>query len=85
MFVGSLNNLKRLNGAHFMLKTKTHTNKSLQADWNEFGAEAFETEILEHLKKKDEAYFDEKKELEKLEAKWLDILKPYGQNGYNTH
>ena len=40
-------------------------------------------EIVEYLKKKEEGYFDEKKELEKLEQKWLETLKPYGEHGYN--
>lgn len=83
VFVGSFNNLKRLNGFQFMLKTNTHTNKELQADYNLYGQEAFEVEIVEYLKKKEEGYFDEKKELEKLEQKWLETLKPYGERGYN--
>lgn len=83
VFVGSFNNLKRLNGFQFMLKTNTHTNKELQADYNLYGQEAFEVEIVEYLKKKEEGYFDEKKELEKLEQKWLETLKPYGELGYN--
>lgn len=83
VFVGSFNNLKRLNGFQFMLKTNTHTNKVLQADYNLYGQEAFEVEIVEYLKKKEEGYFDEKKELEKLEQKWLETLKPYGERGYN--
>ena len=83
VFVGSFNNLKRLNGFQFMLKTKPHTNKVLQADYNLYGQEAFEVEIVEYLKKKEEGYFDEKKELEKLEQKWLETLKPYGEHGYN--
>ena len=55
VFVGSFNNLKRLNGFQFMLKTNTHTNKVLQADYNLYGQEAFEVEIVEYLKKKKKA------------------------------
>ncbi|MED4887682.1 GIY-YIG nuclease family protein [Lysinibacillus sp. FSL R7-0073] len=84
VFVGSFNNLKRLNGFQFMLKTNTHTNKELQADYNLFGQDAFEVKIVEYLKKKEEGYFDAKKELEKLEQKWLDTLNPYGERGYNS-
>lgn len=83
VFVGSFNNLKRLNGFKFMLKTNTHTNKALQTDYHTFGADSFEIEIVEYLKKKEEGYFDAKKELEKLELKWLDKLQPYGEKGYN--
>ncbi|UPW84476.1 GIY-YIG nuclease family protein [Lysinibacillus sp. Ag94] len=83
VFVGSLNNLKRLNGFQFMLKTNTHTNKELQADFNTFGHDAFDIEVVEYLKKKEQGYFDPKKELEKLEQKWLDKLQPFGERGYN--
>lgn len=55
VFVGSFNNLKRLNGFQFMLKTNTHTNKKLQADYNLYGQEAFDVEIVEYLKKKKKA------------------------------
>ncbi|MFT9816422.1 GIY-YIG nuclease family protein [Lysinibacillus sp. NPDC056185] len=83
VFVGSFNNLKRLNGFQFSLKTNTHTNKKLQADYNTFGKDAFDIEVVEYLKKKEEGYFDPKKELEKLEQKWLDKLQPFGERGYN--
>ena len=83
VFVGSFNNLKRLNGFQFMLKTNTHTNKALQFDYHTFGADSFEIEVVEYLKKKEEGYFDAKKELEKLEQKWLDQLQLYGEKGYN--
>lgn len=84
VFVGSFNNLKRLNGFQFMLKTNTYTNKALQADYNTFGKDAFQLEVVEYLKEKEEGYFDAKKELEKLEEKWLEELQPYGEHGYNS-
>jgi group I intron endonuclease len=83
IFVGSATNLKRLNGIVFTLETGTHLNKELQQEWNQFGKEAFSIEVLEVLKKKTDGFFDVKKELEKLEAKWLDQLQPYGERGYN--
>ena len=61
VFVGSFNNLKRLNGFKFMLKMNTHTNKTLQADYNRFGADSFEIEVVEFLKKKEDGYFDARK------------------------
>ena len=78
------NNLKRLNGFQFMLKTNTYTNKALQADYNTFGTDAFQLEVVEYLKQKEEGFFDAKKELEKLEQKWLEKLQPYGEQGYNS-
>ncbi|MBP2242732.1 hypothetical protein J2Z40_003312 [Cytobacillus eiseniae] len=83
IFIGSTPNFKSLNGTKFSLKNGVFTNKMLQAEWNEFGKDAFDFEVLEILKKKDNPYYNEKKELEKLEGKWLNQLQPYGERGYH--
>lgn len=83
IFIGSTKNLKTLNGLKFMLDTGGNRNKELQKEWFEYGKEAFEIEVLEILKKKEEAYFNEKEELQKLEEKWLEQLQPYGERGYH--
>ncbi|WP_312111304.1 DUF2087 domain-containing protein [Brevibacillus reuszeri] len=83
VFVTSSRNLKTMNGRKFMLQHGSHTNRELQKEWNEFGPEAFEFEVLEVLEIKDVPYFDEAEELEKLEDKWLEKLTPYGERGYN--
>ncbi|MFD0679232.1 MULTISPECIES: GIY-YIG nuclease family protein [unclassified Paenibacillus] len=82
ILVASTNNLRSLNGKTLMLKLGSHRNQQLQKEWNEFGEAAFMIEVLEVLVKK-EGYFDEKDELKKLEEKWLQELKPYGDRGYN--
>ncbi|MEH6942208.1 GIY-YIG nuclease family protein [Bacillus sp. JJ722] len=82
LFIGSTRNLKTLNGIKFMLKNGGHTNRQLQEDAFQFGADAFEFKILEVLKKKETGFFDEKKELEKLEEKWIEELQPFGERGY---
>jgi hypothetical protein len=83
VFVESTRNLKTITGKKFQLETGTNTNKQLQEEWKQYGKDAFTFEVLEVLKKKEEGYFDEKRELEKLEDKWLDELQPYGERGYN--
>lgn len=83
IFIGSTPNFKTLNGTKFMLENGNFSNKALQADWSKFGKDAFEIDVLEKLKKNEEPYFNEKKELEKLEEKWLNQLQPYGERGYN--
>ena len=84
MFVESTRNLKTINGVKFTLRNNTHFNRALQADWNEFGGEAFSIEILETLKiEKSDPSFNEKEALKDLEQKWLDQLQPYGERGYN--
>jgi hypothetical protein len=84
VFIGSTPNLKTLNGTKFMLENDGHSNKELQAEWSQFGKNAFEIEVLEILKKNDEdPYYNEKEELEKMEEKWVKQLQPYGERGYH--
>lgn len=82
-FVGSTPNLKTLNGVKFMLRNANHTNKQLQEEWLVQGEEQFEITVLEELKESEDPLANPKKELELLEEKWLEQLKPYGENGYN--
>lgn len=82
VFVGSSVNLDGIfNRYRFQLIAGNHPNKSLQADWNEAGAESFAFEVLEELEPREN--LDNKKELEFLEDLWLENLEPYGKKGYN--
>lgn len=83
IFIGSTRNLKTLNGVKFTLEKGGHVNKKLAEEWAEYGKDAFLFEVLEILKKQNNPYFNEKEELAKLEEKWLDERKPFGENGYN--
>ncbi|RUL49607.1 MULTISPECIES: GIY-YIG nuclease family protein [Lysinibacillus] len=84
VLVESTRNLKTINGVKFTLNNNTHFNKQLQAEWNEFGKDAFTIEVLEALKKDEsDPYFNEKESLKNLEQKWLDQLQPFGERGYN--
>ncbi|KOP77685.1 GIY-YIG nuclease family protein [Cytobacillus solani] len=83
IFIGSTRNLKTLNGTKFALENGAYTNKMLQKEWSEYGKDAFEMEVLEILKEKDDLYYNEKEELEKLEEKWLNQLQPFGERGYH--
>lgn len=83
VYVERTMDLKTMSGRRLLLNMGSHTNKALQNDWKEYGADAFEFEILEVLKKKDTGYFNAKEELKKLEEKWLENLQPYGERGYN--
>lgn len=76
VYVGELNNLIRLNGIQFQLKTNTHKNKKLQADWNELGEVGFKFEVIEVIKQPETGYFDMKKELEKRQLHWIEQLNP---------
>lgn len=83
VLVISTMNLKTINGKKFQLELGSFPNKELQKEWNEFGEKAFSIEVLEVLKKEKDEFFDAKDALEELEKKWLDKLKPYGDQGYN--
>jgi group I intron endonuclease len=73
----------RLNRHRMGLKTKNDSNKALQADWLEHGADAFEFEVLDVLKPLDVADYDPTDDLQVLEELWLEKLQPYVPNGYN--
>lgn len=86
VLLGSSLNLEGpLNRHKFMLKIGSHTNKSLQTDWDEFGPDSFIFEILEEVKIKDDPNFNLKDELTLLEQIWLEELQPFGQRGYNIN
>lgn len=86
VFLGSSLNLEGpLNKHKFMLKIGSHTNKSLQKDWDEYGSDKFEFEILEEVKIKDNENFNLNDELTLLEMLWLEKLQPFGEKGYNLN
>jgi hypothetical protein len=50
VWVGTSSNLPATrNGAWFVLRNGTHRDKALQTEWNTYGEEAFQYEILETL------------------------------------
>ncbi|MGP7818668.1 GIY-YIG nuclease family protein [Niallia sp. 01092] len=83
VFIGSTRNIKTLNGVKFMLNKGGHTNRELAKEWKQFGEDSFTVDVIEILKKKNDPYFNEKEELQKLEDKWLEEFQPYGERGYN--
>ncbi len=86
VLLGSSLNLEGpLNKHRFMLRIGSHTNKALQADWNEFGETQFVFEILEEVQRKDDPNFNLKDELSLLEMIWLEKLQPFGERGYNLN
>jgi len=83
LFVEATRNLKTLNGQRFQLEMGSYRIKQLQEEWNQFGPAAFTFDVLEVLKKPETGYFDEKDELAKLKARWIERLQPFGEKGYN--
>ena len=73
-----------INRHKFQLKNGTHPNKSLQADWTEFGSNSFAFEIVDQLTPREGVGLDYRKELSFLEKLWLEKLEPFGDRGYNV-
>jgi hypothetical protein len=72
-----------LNRQRAQLRAGSHPNPALQKELSEYGAEAFEVEILDTLEVSDQADYDPSADLRTLEQMWLDKLSPFGDQGYN--
>ena len=84
VFVGAALNLSGiLTSKKLQLRGGSHPNKTLQADWNEFGSESFVFEVLDELTATEGARYDYRADLAVLEEIWLEKLQPYGDRGYN--
>ena len=84
VLIGTALNLPGILNRHqFALKMGAHQNKTLQAEWNEFGSENFAFEILDELAPTGEPGYDYRTDLAFLEELWLEKLQPYGERGYN--
>ncbi len=79
----SINVPGKINRHKFQFNLNGHPNKALQKDWNEFGEDSFEFEVLEDLSPRDDQNYDYTSDLETLEDLWLEKLEPYGDKGYN--
>lgn len=79
----SINVPGKINRHTLQLKIGSHSNKTLQADWKEFGPDAFEFETLEPLEPRDDPNYDYAADLSVLEELWLERASPFGENGYN--
>jgi len=84
VFIGSSSDLTGILNRHqFTLKAGIHTNKKLQAEWDEFGEEKFIFEVLDEIQPVDNPDYDARKDLVFFEDLWLERLQPYGMRGYN--
>src|ERR1051325_771188 len=73
-----------LNRHRAALRMGSHQNRELQKDWAEFGAEAFEFEVLDTLAPPERPGYDPSDDLKALEQLWLDKLSPFDERGYNA-
>lgn len=73
-----------LNRQRFQLENGSHPDKELQADWNEFGPDAFEFETLDRLSPSDKPDYDPTEDLAVLEKMWIDTLTASGEMLYRS-
>ena len=73
-----------LNRHRAQLNFGRHPDGVLQRDWQRFGAEAFEFEVLDTLEPKETPGYDPADDLEVLCQMWLARLSPDGEPGYQT-
>ncbi len=83
VLVESTPNLKTINGRRMELARGAHRNARLQADARELGGDAFAFEILEVLEEPEEGLAYRRDALKRLEAAWIERLRPWGERGYN--
>jgi hypothetical protein len=85
ILIGSSMNLPgKKNSVRFQLELNGFFNKAVQADWNTYGPDVFAFDVLETIKPQEIQEEDWRKAVTALEEKWLNTLKPYGNNGYNV-
>jgi hypothetical protein len=72
-----------INSNRFQLNAGSHPNKTLQAEWREFGSDSFSFEILDELTATEGPGHDYRADLAFLEEFWLEKEQPYGERGYN--
>jgi len=78
--VGSTANLSgTLNRHRFQLERGSHPSRELQADWNALGPNAFEFEVLDHLKPSDMPDYDPAEDLRVLKELWIEKMKASGE------
>lgn len=77
-------NIRTMDGKRFELRMGSHMNAKLQAEWKEFGEDAFVFEVLEVLDDDIEDQYARQKALKEMERKWLDELRAHGEQGYRS-
>jgi hypothetical protein len=71
-----------LNRQRFQLESGFHPDRTLLAEWREFGPDAFVFETLDTLEPPDEPDYDPAVDLRMLEQLWLEKLGRPGERGY---
>ena len=77
-------NLDKIWNRHLVeLRFGNHRNTTLQAEWKQYGEEAFRFEILSEIREPEDSRVDLQKESRKLAAMFIEELQPFGERGYH--
>lgn len=85
IFIGCSKNLNgKLNSHKFQLENNCHVIKELQKDFNQSGKENFSFDVIDYLEPKEGIAYDYTEDLAALEELWLEKIRPFEENGYNS-
>jgi hypothetical protein len=85
LLCSSMNLKNQYEAVKLMLKIGNFFNTALQNDWNTYGEDSFEYEVLETLKLNDDRNYNYSEDLEILEMILIDKFKPFSENCYNKN
>ena len=84
ILIGSSVNLDAIwNRIQSELRFNGHRNETLQKDWNQFGQQNFNYEVLLEIDEAEQGDMDNANELKKLELMFIEDLQPFGVKGYH--
>lgn len=84
VFIGSNLNIQAIfNRTKMELNYGTFRIKEIQKDWNEYGEDKFDFDVLEILEPLDEPGYKPNDDLKALEEIWLERVQPFDEKGYN--
>ena len=84
VFIAASVNVNALiNKSKAVLNFGSHLNSALQEEWNSYGAESFEIEILDTLDPEEHMTEVPADDVNELFDLWFTKLEPYGDKGYH--
>ena len=84
ILIESSMDLDKIGNRHrLQLNLGSYPNPTLQSDWNTFGEENFQFEILAELEKPSDNERENRNEIKLLEEMYIEDLQPFGEKGYH--
>jgi group I intron endonuclease len=84
ILIGSSKNLQaRKNRFDMEISMGTVTDIELKKDFEQFGKDGFQFEVLDYLEPKEDPAYNYTEDLKFLEELWIEKLQPFDEKGYN--